>query len=58
MRTRFISHDRPKVAAAMMAGHSFPFMRWTASMKHRPIDDERSIMIYTYTFDTGPEIAS
>lgn len=58
MCTRFISYDRPKVAAAMMVGRSFPFMRWAASMKHRPIDDERSIMIYTYTFDTAPKIAS
>jgi hypothetical protein len=54
MRTRFVSFDRPRVAAAAMEGRSFPFMRWAASMRHRPIDAQRSLMIYTYHFEVGP----
>jgi hypothetical protein len=54
MRTEFVSYDRPRVAAAKMLGRSFPFTRWAASMKHEAIDGERSLMIYTYTFEVGP----
>lgn len=57
MRTRFISYNRPNVAAAMMIGHSFPFTHWAASMKHRPINARQSLMIYTYTFSAGPKFA-
>jgi hypothetical protein len=52
MRTQFIAYDRPHVAAAKMIGTSFPFRRWAASMKHKPISDDRSLMIYTYSFET------
>ncbi len=54
MQTRFVSFDRPRVAAAMMIGRSFPFRRWAASMQHRPAGAGRSRLIYTYTFDVGP----
>jgi hypothetical protein len=54
MRTQFISFDRPRVAAAAMRGHSFPFLRWAASMRHRPTAPGRSLMVYTYSFEAGP----
>jgi hypothetical protein len=54
MRTRFVAYDRPRVAAAAMVGRSFPFVRWAASMKHRPAGADRSVMVYTYTFEAGP----
>lgn len=54
MRTQFGAYDRPCVAAATMLGHSFPFIRWAASMQHRVVDDRKSVMIYTYTFEAGP----
>ncbi|MGE0332315.1 MAG: SRPBCC family protein [Ramlibacter sp.] len=56
MRTQFISFDRPKVAAATMLGRSFPFWRWSASMRHRAVSSEQSVMIYTYSFTTGPRV--
>lgn len=59
MRTRFVSFEHGRVAAATMEGASFPFKRWAASMRHRPIDAERSLLIYTYRFEAGPgKIAS
>jgi hypothetical protein len=54
MRTEFISYQRPRSAAAKMVGKSFPFTKWAASMKHEPIDANQSVMIYTYTIETGP----
>lgn len=54
MRTRFISFQRAKVAAAAMEGRSFPFTRWAASMRHQPLAGGRSLMVYTYSFECGP----
>ncbi len=54
MRTKFVSFDRPKVAAASMVGRSFPFARWAASMRHRPIGSRQSVLIYTYNFEVSP----
>jgi hypothetical protein len=54
MKTQFISFDRPRVAAAAMRGKSFPFSRWAASMRHRPLADGTSLMIYTYAFEVHP----
>lgn len=54
MRTRFLAFDRPRLAAATMEGRSFPFTRWSASMKHRAAGERGSVMIYTYTFEAGP----
>ena len=55
MRTRFVSFQRAKVAAASMEGRSFPFTHWAASMRHQPLDAERSLMVYTYRFECGPK---
>jgi hypothetical protein len=54
MRTRFIAFERPRLAAAAMQGHSFPFARWAASMRHRPMDNGHSVLVYTYSFETRP----
>lgn len=50
MRTRFVSFQRPSLAAASTVGRSFPFARWAASMRHRPLDGGHSLLIYTYNF--------
>lgn len=55
MTTRFVSFERPRLAAAVMIGRSFPFRRWAASMQHRPDGAGRSRLIYTYTFAAGPQ---
>lgn len=54
MTTRFVTFDRPRLAAATMVGRSFPFRRWAASMQHRADGPDRSRLIYTYTFEVGP----
>jgi hypothetical protein len=54
MQTRFVSFDRPQLAAATMVGTSFPFSRWAASMRHKDVGPNHSVLIYTYTFDVAP----
>ncbi len=54
MTTRFVSYDPPVLAAASMVGQSFPFSRWAASMRHQPLPDGRSVLVYTYTFSVAP----
>lgn len=53
MRTQFVSYERPHLAAAAMLGQSFPFRRWAASMQHRDLGSQQSLLIYTYTFEVG-----
>lgn len=54
MRTRFVSYERGRVAAAAMEGTAFPFTSWAASMRHRDVAGGGSVLIYTYTFEVGP----
>jgi hypothetical protein len=56
MQTRFVSYEPARVAAATMVGSSFPFVRWAASMRHRPLAEGRSVMVYTYSFECGPRM--
>lgn len=54
MRTRFISFDRPHLAAAKMEGRAFPFAHWAASMRHRDTGPAASVLLYTYSLSTTP----
>lgn len=54
MRTRFVAFESGKLAAAAMEGRSFPFARWAASMRHQALPGERSLMVYTYSFQAMP----
>lgn len=54
MRTRFVSFERPHVAAATMIERSFPFERWAASMRHRPLQAGSSLLVYTYSLEVTP----
>jgi hypothetical protein len=56
MRTRFVTFDRPRVAAASMIGRSFPFRRWAASMRHRDTAPGCSVLVYVYTLEAGPHV--
>jgi hypothetical protein len=51
MRTRFVSYQPGVVAAAVMVGRSFPFRKWAASMRHRPLGESGSLMVYTYRLE-------
>ena len=53
MRTRFVSYEPPRLAAATMVGRAFPFRRWAASMRHEALGTDRSLLIYTYTLEAS-----
>ena len=53
MRTRFVTYEPPRLAAATMVGRSFPFRRWAASMRHEPAGAGGSLLIYTYTLQAS-----
>jgi hypothetical protein len=55
MRTRFVSFERPHLAAAAMIDRSFPFERWAASMQHRALQPGCSLLVYTYSLEVGPK---
>ena len=57
MRTRFVTYQPPRLAAAHMEGSSFPFERWAASMRHVETAPTRSTLIYTYSLETRPRWA-
>lgn len=57
MATEFVAFDRPRLAAAIMRGRSFPFARWAASMRHIPETNGCSTLVYTYTLETWPAAA-
>lgn len=54
MKTIFVSYSRPYLAAAKMMGSSFPFSKWAASMQHKKLDENSSLLTYTYTFEVAP----
>ncbi len=55
MRTRFVTYEPGRLAAAAMEGEAFPFRRWAASMRHEALEGGRSLLVYTYTFEVGPQ---
>lgn len=56
MRTEFVAYAPPHLAAATMLEPAFPFTRWAASMKHRPLGPCQSVLVYVYTFEVGPRV--
>lgn len=49
-RTRYVTFSRPLLAAVVLVDAPFPFVRWAASIRHRPLPDGCSEVIYTLTF--------
>jgi hypothetical protein len=62
-RTRYVSFNRPKVAAIKLEGRPPFFASWAASIRHEPLaptatDAGRSIATYTMTFTCKPRWAA
>ena len=53
-RTRYVSFNRPKVAAIKREGRPPFFASWAASIRHEPLSGETSIATYTMTFTCKP----
>ncbi|MBL8909187.1 MAG: SRPBCC family protein [Archangium sp.] len=65
LRTVYVSFQRGKVAAVKMvntppgsaggaAGLKPPFRTWAASIRHEPLPENRSRVIYTWHFNASP----
>lgn len=54
MRTRFLTYDPPRLAAAEMVQPTGPFAQWAASMRHKDRADGKSELIYTFSIRLRP----
>ena len=53
-RTRYVTFRPPELAAVVLVGHPPLFEDWAASIRHRPLEDGRSEVVYTLTFRCRP----
>jgi len=53
-RTRYVTFRRPELAAVVLVDRPPLFDEWAASIRHRPLDDGRSEVVYTLTFRCRP----
>ena len=54
LRTVYVSFQRGKVAAVEMVNRPPLFDRWAASIRHEPLGERRSRLVYTYHFHARP----
>ena len=54
MRTRFVSYEPPRLAAAVMIEPSGLFGEWAASMKHRDLVNGCSELVYSFNLRLRP----
>lgn len=56
LRTVYVSFRRGKVAAVKMINSPPFFETWAASIRHEPLEDGRSRIIYTWNFRAKPRV--
>jgi hypothetical protein len=56
LRTRYVSFDRPKVAAVEMINTPPFFGKWAASIRHVDLGERESQVTYTYSFRAKPRV--
>src|SRR4051794_20543413 len=56
LKTRYVSFDRPKVAAVEMINTPMFFGRWAASIRHESIGERASKITYTWSFEGRPRV--
>jgi len=57
-RTRYVSFDRPRLAALTLVAHAPFFHRWAASIRHEDLPGGGSTAAYTLTFTCRPAWAA
>ncbi len=55
-RTRYVTFRRPDLAAVVLVGSPPLFASWAASIRHRPLGEDRSEVVYTLTFTCRPAL--
>ncbi len=53
-RTRYVTYQRPVLAAVVLVGSTPLFRSWAASIRHRPLSGVTSEVTYTLTFTCRP----
>ncbi len=56
-RTRYVTFRRPRLAAVTLVNRPPLFESWSASIRHHPLGDGRSEVVYTLTFTCRPRFA-
>ena len=57
-RTRYVTFDRPRLAAIKLESRPPFFASWAASVRHEPLPEGRSTAKYTMTFRCKPSWAA
>ena len=57
-RTRYVTFDRPHLAAVTLTNPVFVFARWAASIRHKDLAAGGSTVTYTLTFSCRPRWAA
>jgi hypothetical protein len=57
-RTRYVTFRRPTLAAVVLVGRPPLFEQWAASIRHVPLPDGGSEIVYTLTFRCRPAWAA
>jgi len=57
-RTRYVTFRRPDLAAVVLVEQPPLFATWAASIRHRPLGDGASELVYTLTFTCRPALLS
>ncbi len=57
-RTRYLTFDRPTLAAVTLVNRPPLFATWVASIRHRPLDGGRSEVVYTLSFRCRPAVVA
>lgn len=57
-RTRYVTFDRPRVAAVKLESRPPFFAAWAASIRHEDLPGDRSRLTYTMTFRCRPAWAA
>jgi hypothetical protein len=56
LKTRYVSFDRPKVAAVELVNTPPFFGKWAASIRHVDLGERESRITYTYSFHAKPRL--
>ncbi len=56
LKTRYVSFDRPNVAAVEMINRPPFFGKWAASIRHVDLGERESRITYTYSFRAKPRV--
>ena len=55
-RTRYVTFRRPDLAAVVLVDQAPVFATWAASIRHKPLSEDTSEVVYTLTFTCRPQL--